>query len=170
MGTGHNPQRCRCVLLVASAAVLISAVDQVVKCWVVAAWPVGYSRAVTTFFSVVHWRNTGAAWGMFPGFNLALGLFSLIVLAALMLGFRLFTEYERTRSVAWGLICGGILGNAIDRIGRGAVVDYLFFYYRSIGWPAFNIADSAITAGVVIYLLAAMVQGRSPCDTQSRPS
>jgi signal peptidase II len=104
---------------------------------------------------------------MFQGFSLALGFFSLFAIGALIAGFRFFTEYTRLRSLSWGLICGGVVGNAIDRMTRGSVVDYLYFYYHSLGWPAFNVADSAITVGVTLFLIAAVIHDHPPCSTPS---
>ena len=159
--------RARSICLAFGVASLIALFDQGVKCAVVRTWPVGYCQAVTSFLSLVHWRNTGAAWGMFQGFSLGLGVFSVLAVGALVLGFRFFTEYGPLRSFSWGLICGGIVGNAIDRMARGAVVDYLYFYYHSLGWPAFNIADAAISVGVTLFLLAAVIHDHPPCSIPS---
>lgn len=106
------------------------------------------------FFKFVHWGNTGAAWSLFSGNN---GLLALVAIAAL--GVLYFTRHHfgagtRLGQVALGLIFGGIVGNLLDRLlpSRQHVVDFLYFFLatggREHGFPAFNIADSAICIGV----------------------
>lgn len=110
------------------------------------------------FFKFVHWGNTGAAWSMFHGNNELLAIVSLFALLALFL----FRHHFETGSVvgqtAMGLIFGGIIGNLLDRLFIGHVVDFIYFYiYRrsgaELGFPAFNVADSAICTGVGLLLL-----------------
>ena len=63
------------------------------------------------------------------------------------------------RIIGLALVVGGIAGNLVDRFGRGAVVDFLLVYYRTFQWPAFNIADSAITVGVFLYVVSVLLEG-----------
>lgn len=110
---------------------------------------------VPGFFNLVHVGNFGAAWGMFSGWKILLSLFAVAALAAIFL-FRKQLEIERRPvQIAFGLLCGGIVGNLLDRIAHGYVVDFLDFRLPLIGyrWPAFNIADCGIVVGVGIFLI-----------------
>jgi signal peptidase II len=112
------------------------------------------------FFKLVHWGNTGAAWSMFHGNNETLALISAAAFVVLLFTHRSFSPHTTLGSVALGLVLGGILGNLTDRLlpGRQHVVDFLYFYlYRrgggEVGFPAFNVADSALCIGVVLLFL-----------------
>jgi signal peptidase II len=108
------------------------------------------------FFNLTYVRNKGAAFGILAG---AQGtwrtvFFVVISLAALTaLLFLIRKTGERLAITAYALICGGALGNLIDRLRFGEVVDFVEWYYRSFHWPAFNVADSAITVGVGLLLI-----------------
>ena len=102
--------------------------------------------------------NRGAAFGLMANFSdgirmLALGLTT--ALALLCVGYFLFREYfeDKVGQVALAMILGGAFGNLIDRLLIGEVVDFLDFYYSVWHWPAFNLADSAICAGVFVLLV-----------------
>jgi signal peptidase II len=110
------------------------------------------------FFNIVSVRNTGAAFGMFHGNNLILFLIAFIAFVLLCCCFRTVTEGWRERYYALGLILSGIIGNAIDRILRHSVVDFLDFYFGSYHWPSFNVADSAICIGVCILILSFLLR------------
>lgn len=135
-------------------AVGIVVADQWTKEWVRAAFVYGDMRPVVDgFFSLTYVRNTGAAWGMLGGHGLWLIALSIVMLV-LLVGFRRSLLKDTvSHRIALGLLIGGIVGNLIDRLRFGYVVDFLHFYYRRFEWPSFNIADSAICVGVGIYLL-----------------
>jgi signal peptidase II len=111
-------------------------------------------------FKFVHWRNTGAAWSFWSGNNEMLAIISLLALLLLFI----YREHFDTRNflgqAALGLIFGGITGNLIDRLFHKNVIDFLRFYINQrggneIGFPAFNIADTAICTGVgLLFLLS----------------
>jgi signal peptidase II len=112
------------------------------------------------FFKFVHWGNTGAAWSTFHGNNELLALIGLVALIVLLATYRSFSPHTTLGQLALGLVLGGILGNLTDRLlpGRQHVVDFLYFYlYRrgggEVGFPAFNIADSALCIGVGLLFL-----------------
>jgi signal peptidase II len=111
-------------------------------------------RVIPGFFNIVSVRNTGAAFGMFHGNNLILFLVAFIAFIILCFCYRSITEGWRERYYALGLILSGIIGNAIDRVLRHSVVDFLDFYFGSYHWPSFNVADSAICIGVFILILS----------------
>jgi signal peptidase II len=107
----------------------------------------------------VHWGNTGAAWSLFRGNNNVLALVALTALVVLFFSRHHFDSRTLLGQAAFGLICGGIVGNLVDRLCRGHVIDFLYFYLQQrggteIGFPAFNVADSAICTGVgLVFLL-----------------
>jgi signal peptidase II len=90
---------------------------------------------------------------MFQNYNLVLAVISLVTVLALYLFRRSFSLMHWGSRIALGLIVGGIIGNLIDRIRVGYVIDFLFFYIGAYHWPAFNVADSAICVGVGLYII-----------------
>jgi signal peptidase II len=112
------------------------------------------------FFKFVHWGNTGSAFSMFQGRNGVLALVSIAAIVILYLTRHHFDAHTVTGQVALGLIFGGIVGNLIDRVFRGHVIDFIYFYIirrdgSELGFPAFNVADSAICIGVgLLFVLA----------------
>jgi signal peptidase II len=110
------------------------------------------------FFRLVNWGNTGAAWSMFRGNNRILALVALVALVVLFFSRHHFDSRTWMGQVAFGLIFGGIVGNLIDRLFREQVIDFLYFYIQQrgggeLGFPAFNVADSAICTGVALIFL-----------------
>jgi signal peptidase II len=109
------------------------------------------------FFSLTYVRNTGAAFGIFAGSHEAFRLPFLILVSVLALGF-VVVMLKRLRDEETGLITalsfiiGGAIGNLVDRVLYGEVIDFLDFYWSNYHWPAFNVADSCITVGVLITL------------------
>lgn len=112
------------------------------------------------FFKLVHWVNTGAAFSLFHGNNAMLAIISLVALLALFLGRHHFDTRSVPGQISMGLLFGGILGNLYDRLhpDRFHVIDFLRFYIdtktgQEVGFPAFNIADTAICVGVGLLFL-----------------
>ncbi len=109
------------------------------------------------FFKFVYWGNTGAAWSLFRGNNELLAIVALVALGVLLFTRHHFETRTFGGQAALGLIFGGIVGNLIDRLHAGHVIDFLYFYVhhgaREIGFPAFNVADSAICIGVGLIFL-----------------
>ena len=139
---------------VALIAVTIVALDQLSKWLVVCSIRPEETRVVISgFFSLVNWRNTGAAWGIFRDYNFVLTAISLLTVLALYLFRHSFQLSRPGPRLALGLIAGGIIGNLIDRVHIGSVIDFLSFYVGEYHWPAFNVADSAICVGVGLYIL-----------------
>jgi signal peptidase II len=112
------------------------------------------------FFKFVHWTNTGAAWSLFMGHNQLLAVIALIALFILFRSRHHFEAHRLTGQIALGLIFGGIIGNLTDRLAFHSVTDFLYFHLErrgggELGFPAFNIADSAICIGVgLIFILS----------------
>ena len=120
------------------------------------------------FFSIVHVRNTGAAWGILRGQTMLLAILSVGVGAGIVLRFRQLVEGHRERVWALGLVLGGIAGNLVDRVLWGSVIDFLSFYYRSFEWPAFNVADSAISCGVGLFVLSSLMRKQDDAEADTR--
>jgi signal peptidase II len=115
------------------------------------------------FFKFVHWGNTGAAWSLFHDRNELLAIVSILALLGLFLWRRHFYLNLLLGQLSLGLIVGGICGNLLDRLRYHEVIDFLRFYlYRrsgeQIGFPAFNLADSAICVGVGLLILISWKQ------------
>ena len=114
------------------------------------------------FFRLVHWGNTGAAWSFFKGHNGILAIVSALALIVLYLTRIHFGAGTVLGQIALGLLFGGIMGNLTDRLmaSRQHVIDFLYFYIRprgggELGFPAFNLADSAICIGVgLLFILS----------------
>lgn len=112
---------------------------------------------IDNFFNLTRVHNRGAAFGLFsaipdPWRGIVLSVTSTIALV--FVAFLLTKDFRHNQSAhaALGMIVGGGIGNAVDRVQQGAVVDFLDFYLGSYHWPAFNVADSAIFVGVAILL------------------
>lgn len=129
------------------------AIDQLTKLWVRSELTGGESVTVTAFFDLVLMYNAGAAFSFLSSasgwqrwFFVALAT-AISVWLVVLIGRH---AAERWMPLALALILGGALGNLIDRLSHGAVVDFLYFHAGRYGWPAFNAADSAITLGVAL--------------------
>ena len=152
------------MLLVASIVGGILFLDQVTKTLIAQSLEIGQHVPILAgFFDLTHMRNPGAAfsflaqapeWFRQPFFLVATG----VAIVALLF-FILYAQEEGTLLVvAAASILGGAIGNLIDRLLYGEVIDFLLFYWRDWAWPAFNVADSCITLGVVGLLWASWKQ------------
>jgi len=146
---------------IALLALLTVAFDQATKSIVCRYLPFGDERVVVDgFFKLVHWTNTGAAWSMFRGNNGILAVVAFAALVILIWGRHHFDVHTLGGQISLGLIFGGIVGNLIDRIRIKHVIDFLYFYVmrrdgQEAGFPAFNVADSAICVGVgLLFILS----------------
>ncbi len=139
--------------------------DQASKVWIVERMPLGtyhlYHGAIPViegFFHLVHVGNTGAAWSLFTGKSTLLALLAFITLGAIFWWRHSLGLRERMVQWSFGLLCGGIVGNLIDRVAYGHVVDFLDFHFGNYVYPTFNIADSGICIGVGLYLIHTLRQ------------
>lgn len=136
--------------LVVSVVILL---DQITKYFIRMSLPFGASwtpfERLLPFFRIVHWQNTGAAFGMFQGGGLIFGILAVFVALIIVLYYpKIPREYVWMR-IAIALQMGGAVGNLIDRIRFGPVTDFI-----AVGaFPVFNIADASITVGVGILLI-----------------
>lgn len=147
------------VILVAMAGTLIT-LDQWTKSLILEHFQLGESIAVWThFFNLTYVQNRGAAFGLLadadPSFREPFfKLIPLVALGSIGYVFRGLTQKDRLLVVAFSLVISGALGNFIDRLRLGFVVDFLdFHWYWGYHFPAFNVADSAICVGVALLML-----------------
>src|SRR5688500_3299298 len=160
---------------VAVLALSVFVMDQITKLLVLKYLGFSEERVIVEgFFKFVDWGNTGAAWSMFRGNNAILAATALAALVILFLTRHRFDVHTLSGQLSLGLIFGGILGNLLDRIRVGHVVDFLRFYVlrrngEEAGFPAFNIADSAICVGVGLLFIMSFQSGtaRAPQPTPS---
>ncbi|MEA2110355.1 MAG: signal peptidase II [Pseudomonadota bacterium] len=167
------------LLLLGLVAGGVVALDQVSKAIVLSHLSRVYSmKVVDGFFSLTLVLNPGVAFGLFSQSPaawkvIALLLLSGITVIALLWYYFFVKDLSRWMMVAFCLILGGALGNMIDRFRFSKVVDFLDFYWQTYHWPAFNLADAAITIGVLLLLFDALVQSRKKAgivpDSSSSP-
>ena len=135
---------------------LILIADQLTKFIVDQTMPLHHSiPVIDNLFSLTYIRNTGAAFGLLAGspatFRLPfLLLFSLSAIGFILTMLKRLPDRETGLITALAFILGGAIGNLIDRLAYGEVIDFLDFYWSRFHWPAFNLADSFITVGVLI--------------------
>jgi signal peptidase II len=151
-------------LQVGSIMGLVLVLDQLTK-YVVEARVRLYDviTVVPGFFNITHVRNKGAAFGILanlPEFWRSAFFIAVTIIAVAAIIVLLVKTHERLSIYAFSLIAGGAMGNVIDRIRYGEVVDFIQWYVKSYYWPSFNVADSAITLGVVL-LATEMLFGTS---------
>ncbi len=144
-------------------AFAIVLIDQFTKVLIVGFYQLGDSTTVTSFFSLVRWHNTGAAFSFLAGsagwqrwFFTAIG----VLAAALILWLLKSHSGQKLFSFALACILGGAIGNVIDRLLYGYVVDFLSFHWHNWHFPAFNVADSAITIGAACLILDELLRVR----------
>jgi signal peptidase II len=158
----RKPER-RLFTLGLALALAVIVLDQLTK-WYILAVVMAPPRVieVTPFFNLVLTWNRGVSFGMFGGEDGAgAWLLSLVAIAIVVgLGVWLRRADRPSLAVALGLVIGGALGNVIDRVRLGAVADFLDFHVAGYHWPAFNLADSAITVGVVALVVPTLFGGR----------
>ena len=144
-------------------AALVVVLDQIAKTVVTSHLELHRSVSVIHgFFALTYVRNTGAAFGLLAGrledlrvpFFLTVSLLALAVLIGFLRG---LPPERRAVTVACGAVLGGAIGNMIDRFAFGEVIDFLDVYVGAYHWPAFNVADAAITIGVIVLCLDALL-------------
>lgn len=136
-------------------AAWVIVLDHLSKWWISSTMDFQQTIPVWSFFSLVRVHNYGAAFSFLADaggwqrwFFIAIGAVATVIIVQLL------RKHADEPRMAWALalILGGALGNVIDRVVLGYVVDFLFFHYRGFAWPAFNLADSAISVGAAILI------------------
>jgi signal peptidase II len=149
----------------AATALALAAIDQASKVWAVRNLPLFRPREVISgFFDLVYVRNTGVAFSLLSRLDHrwvhpVLILATLIAIAAIFAYLR-YLPGKGAVPFGLGLILGGALGNLIDRLRLGFVVDFLDLHWRTHHWPTFNVADIGISVGVVLLLVDMMFSSK----------
>ncbi|MDR2018164.1 MAG: signal peptidase II [Syntrophobacterales bacterium] len=135
---------------------LIFALDRWTKWLVTENLRYGESVDIAPYFAVVHWRNLGGAFGFLSQHHLGKYVFMVLPLVvAVALGYALIAyRWPTLKTFALTCVLAGALGNIYDRVTVGYVIDFLLFYYKNLQWPAFNVADTSISTGIGLWLLA----------------
>lgn len=140
---------------------LIIILDQTAKYWISQKFMLGEIKPVTDFFSLVLFHNQGAAFSFLNSAGkFAVWIFAVIaaiVSLLIIIWLAKLPAGNKWQACALSLILGGALGNLVDRIAHGYVIDFLFFHYKQFSWPAFNVADSAITIGAFILVVGLFI-------------
>lgn len=170
-------------------AVIGLVLDQATKIWVVQNIPEGLGEieVIPGWFSIVHRQNPGAAFGMFQSFeyrHLLFLAFTVVAGGVILDLFRKLPKNDRFMAATLGLILSGAVGNAIDRVHKRTVTDFLKVYtempsleswlrstFGTNEWPSFNIADSALVVGVILYLFHQLfLEERAPAESKAAPA
>jgi len=140
-------------LIVAAVFVL----DQVSKFYIKA--NLGYFDviALTPFLNIVYAENTGSAFGMFKSFGI---YFFIFVSLAAVIFLAVLIIKDRGNSAAYSLLLAGAAGNLTDRFIHGYVIDFIDLHWAGHHWPAFNVADMALTGGIAILLISTILDSR----------
>jgi signal peptidase II len=156
-------------LLLLSIAALIVLFDQWSKDWV--RQNIGLGEAIypipflEPFFRFTHWHNTGAAFGLFQNANMVLLIISLIMAVVIIFSYHKAIDEPLIYRLSLGMMLGGAIGNAIDRVDQGYVTDFI----AAGRFPVFNVADSSVTVGVGLMLLAMLIHERQEKQTNDDP-
>lgn len=152
--------------VILGTAAIVVALDQLTKRWIEANLPIGSSLvpfpSLSDFFTITHFTNTGAAFGLFRDQGILLLVIALVVLVAVIVYARYLPLERPLVQLALGLQLGGAIGNnLIDRLRLGHVTDFIYFHF----WPAFNVADMAIVSGVALLALVLLQEGREQASS-----
>ena len=144
------------MLVIISGCVVIA--DQITKLLVLNYLPFNHTLTIIAgFFNLTHIHNPGGAFGLMANLSPSVRTIIFLFISSLAVGLIFYFYIKTPQSHAWlaagfALIFGGAIGNLIDRIRFGIVVDFLDFYIGKYHWPAFNIADSAISVGIATFV------------------
>lgn len=159
----HRPmsERVRAYRTLWIIAVAVFLLDQATKWWIVGHVPFdpmhshGVGRdipVIREFFYIIHVGNTGAAWSMFSGRSVTLALLAAGTLVAIYFWRHTLGLKHPLSQICFGLLCGGIVGNLVDRLVHKHVIDFIDLHFGNYVYPTFNVADSGICVGVILYL------------------
>lgn len=151
-------------------AIAVIALDHLTKWWVSSSLDHQEAITVLPFFSLVLVHNTGAAFSFLADaggwqrwFFIAVGVIATVIIVRLLNRH----AHESRMAFSLALVLGGALGNVIDRVMLGHVVDFLYFHYQDLGWPAFNVADSAISVGAALLIWDSLFGKRASPENAS---
>lgn len=147
----------RDILIFLVLVALVVALDQFSKQWIRNNVPLGGSLPALGQLTIVHVQNTGSAFGMFTDQAFLLSIIAMAGLVVVLMFFRYLKQLGLAGGIALSLIFAGALGNLIDRLRLGHVTDFIYVrLWDNFYWPAFNVADSAITTGAILLAVVAL--------------
>lgn len=142
------------IFLGLAAAIVVT--DQLTKAWIVSKLAPGESMSVIgDYLRLVHGQNNGALFGLFRESAVLFGLGSLVVIG-LIVGYHARSGRSPYMSIALGLLLGGAIGNLIDRLRLGHVVDFVDAGIGNVRWYTFNVADATISFAIILLVIAAL--------------
>ena len=151
-------------IILLAVSVLVLALDQATKLYIDHSMPLHSSITVVNgFFNITYLRNQGAAFGILADSSFRLPFFilvSAVAVCVIVVVIKRLREDQRLAAVSLSLIFSGALGNLIDRVRLGEVIDFLDVHWYDHHWPAFNIADSAICIGVALLAIDMYLEER----------
>lgn len=154
--------------------IALISIDQLSKFLVRIFLPLGESIVLTSFFSLTHITNTGIAFGMFQQISFSNTLFMIINILILIFMFIWYIKrrniLKKSIHIVFILIFSGAIGNIIDRILRGEVTDFFDFHIMNYHWPSFNIADTCISIGIILFLIISIRDSKKGRDNISKCS
>ena len=141
-------------------SLILLLIDQISKVLVAYYFEVGESKVIIdNFFSLTYIKNSGAAWGMFAGGTIFLAIVSILFLGFIISSIKKMEDVTTFNVITYSLIISGIIGNMIDRIVRGSVIDFFNFYIFGYDYPVFNIADIFIVVGIILIVIESFWAG-----------
>lgn len=142
-------------------ALIIILIDQLTKWIVVKSMELGESiTVIDNFFYLTSHRNRGAAWGILQGQMVFFYIVTIIVILGVIYYMQKYARNDKLLAIGLSFVLGGAFGNFIDRVFRQEVVDFFDFYIFNYNFPIFNVADSALTVGVVFVIIATILDER----------
>ncbi len=145
-------------------AILVILADQATKMLVAKRMVLGQSLSVVgDFFHLTYIQNPGGAFGTLLGSSWFYLISSLVAIFLIVFYFRRLSANRVWSRIALALILGGAMGNLVDRLRRGAVTDFLDFGVGDLRWPVFNLADAAVTVGIVLLLATVLFRKAEDC-------
>ncbi len=151
---------------------MVILLDQLTKLWIVREFVLYESRVVVPgLFNLTYLTNNGAAFSMLAGTpalwrQVLFITIALVALILLVIAHHRFGRQSAWYTVGMALIAGGAVGNLIDRVRQGAVIDFLDVYVGDHHWPAFNVADAGITIGVTVFIFVSVLFDRADRQQQ----
>lgn len=141
--------------------IILIALDQLTKFLIVKSLEVGESiKVISNFLYITSHRNQGAAWGILQGKMWLFYIVTIVVLVILFLFFKNEGYGRPDVQLGLSLLIAGSIGNFIDRLFRGEVVDFVDTYIFSYNFPIFNVADAALTIGVIVLIIVILFEGK----------
>lgn len=162
----------------AVAAAIVLVLDQITKLWVTANIEPGETVSIVDGFARFRFtQNSGASFGLFPDSSGVISVLAMLVIIGILVAFVRLGHPSKLSVLAAGLVVGGALGNLVDRLRLGYVVDFVDVYgpHLTIGdriytWPVFNVADSAITVGTILVMAGILFTGELARREEKTPA